>query len=199
MPKSERRALILDAAREVFLSNGVGAARVADIADAAGVNSALMYQHFSSKEELFSEAVVFPLEQLLARIVQEARELSKGGAADVPERTTEKFIKEVLSLMVELNPLFGIVLFSDPDAGKAFYRDRLEPSLAGLMNWIERALPGWQHNEFDPRQMTLAVFGMCWFIALDSSMRGEQLDVSAAAKQLTTFLFNGVLGPRPSA
>lgn len=194
LPKAERRELILEAARGVFLSNGIGATRVADIADAAGVNTALMYQHFSSKEELFSEAVVFPLEQLLAGIVHDARELTESGAQDVRERATEQFVRGVLTTMLELSPLFGMVLFSDPDGGRSFYRDRLEPVLAGLTNLIESALPGWEHNDFDPRQTTLAVFGMCWYVAMDSNMRGETLDVPAAAKQLTALLFTGLDG-----
>lgn len=191
LPKAERRALILQAAQEVFLNNGVGATRVADIADAAGVNTALMYQHFSSKEELFSEAVVYPLEQLLARTEQQTRKLATG-AENIHERTTEEFVREVLRIMVELGPLFGTVLFGDPEVGRNFYRDRLEPTMSGIVNLIERGLPNWRHNEFDPRRTTVAVFGMCWFTALDASMRGETLDVDAVSTQLTTLIFTGV-------
>lgn len=191
LPKAERRALILETARKVFLNNGVGATRIADIADAAGVNTALMYQHFSSKEELFSEAVVYPLEQLLAHTEQRAREFV-GEAQNIQERTTQAFVAEVLRIMIELGPLFGTVLFGDPEVGKNFYRDRLDPTLGGIVQLIERGLRNWRHNEFDPRQTTLAVFGMCWFVALDNNMRGDTLDVDAASRQLTTLIFAGL-------
>lgn len=195
LPKAQRRALILEAARGVFLNHGVGATRVADIAEAAGINTALMYQHFSSKEEVFSEAVVYPLEQLLARTEQQARILVSG-AGNIQEQTTEEFVREVLRIMVELGPLFGTVLFGDREFGRAFYRDRLEPTLSGIVNLIERGLPNWRHNEFDPRRTTVAVFGMCWFTALDANMRGEALDVDAASKELTTLIFTGLQGDR---
>lgn len=195
LPKAQRRALILEAAREAFLNLGVGATRVADIADAAGINTALMYQHFSSKEEVFSEAVVYPLEQLLVRTEQQARILVSG-AGNIQEQTTEDFVREVLRIMVELGPLFGTVLFGDREFGRTFYRDRLEPTLSGIVNLIERGLPNWQHNEFDPRRTTVAVFGMCWFTALDASMRGETLDVDAASKELTTLIFTGLQADR---
>jgi AcrR family transcriptional regulator len=195
LPKAERRALIIQAAQEVFLNNGVGATRVADIADAAGINTALMYQHFSSKEELFSEAVVYPLEQLLVRTELQTRKLASG-AENIQERTTEEFVHEVLRIMVELGPLLGTVLFGDPEVGRNFYRGRLEPTLSGIVQLIERGLPNWRHKEFDPRRTTVAVFGMCWFLALDSSMRGETLDVDAASKQLTTLIFTGLQGDR---
>lgn len=193
LPKAERRALILQAAQEVFLNNGVGATRVADIADAAGINTALLYQHFTSKEELFSEAVVYPLEQLLERTVQQTRKLASG-PENFQERTTEEFLREVLRIMVELGPLFGTVLFGEPEVGRNFYRERLEPTLSGIVNLIERGLPDWRHNEFDPRATTVSVFGMCWFVALDASMRGETLDVDVASRQLTALIFSGLRG-----
>lgn len=179
----------------MFLSHGVGATRVADIADAAGINTALMYQHFSSKEELFSEAVVYPLEQLLARTEQQTRMLVTG-TDNIHERTTEEFVREVLRIMIELGPLFGTVLFGDREVGKTFYRDRLEPTFSGIVSLIDRGLPNWRHNDFDPRQTTVAVFGMCWFTALDSRMRGETLDVDSASKQLTALIFSGLQGDR---
>lgn len=90
----------------------------------------------------------------------------------------------------------GTVLFGDAEIGRNFYRDRLEPTLSGIVALIDRGLPHWQHIEFDTRRTTLAVFGMCWFIALDSSMRGETLDVDAASKQLIMLIFSGLQGDR---
>ncbi len=191
LPKAERRELLLEAAQKVFVNNGVGGTRVADIADAAGVNTALMYQHFSSKEELFSEAVIYPLEQLLDRTEQQTRELASG-ADNIQQRTTEDFVREILRIMVELGPLFGTVLFGDPELGKNFYRDRLDPMLSGIVNLIHRSLPNWRHIDFDARRITVAVFGMCWFMALDSDMRGETLDIDAASTELTALLFTGL-------
>ncbi|MGF2946024.1 TetR/AcrR family transcriptional regulator [Mycobacterium sp. Lab-001] len=191
LPKAERRALILEAAQKVFVNNGVGGTRVVDIADAAGVNTALMYQHFSSKEELFSEAVIYPLEQLLERTEQQTRKLAIG-AENIQQRTTEEFVREILYIMVELSPLFGTVLFGDPEVGKKFYRDRLEPMLSRIVNLVQKALPTWRHVDFDARRTTVAVFGMSWFLAMDSSMREETLDVDGASKELTRLLFTGL-------
>ncbi len=49
----EREEEILDATRALFDDQGVDNVRVARIARAAGINKALIYRHFSSKEELF--------------------------------------------------------------------------------------------------------------------------------------------------
>ncbi|MEV3961323.1 TetR family transcriptional regulator [Nocardia sp. NPDC050193] len=47
------RALLLDAAEEVFAEKGFAAATLDDIAHAAGYTKGAIYKHFSMKEELF--------------------------------------------------------------------------------------------------------------------------------------------------
>src|ERR1700735_5920987 len=54
---AETRAAILSAAGRVFAKSGLAGARTDAIADAAGVNKALLYYYFKSKESLY-EAVV---------------------------------------------------------------------------------------------------------------------------------------------
>jgi AcrR family transcriptional regulator len=44
---------ILDAAKKVFMQKGSAGARMQDIADAAGINKALLHYYFRSKEKLF--------------------------------------------------------------------------------------------------------------------------------------------------
>ncbi len=53
MPRSERRAQLLDAAQAVFVAHGYHAAAMDDIADRAGVSKPVLYQHFPGKLELY--------------------------------------------------------------------------------------------------------------------------------------------------
>jgi AcrR family transcriptional regulator len=54
---TQRREAILDAAKPVFGASGYHAATTREIASAAGVSEALLYQHFPGKRQLF-EAVI---------------------------------------------------------------------------------------------------------------------------------------------
>lgn len=54
---AETRAKILDAALREFSANGLAGARMDQIASIAGVNKALLYYHFDSKENLYSAAL----------------------------------------------------------------------------------------------------------------------------------------------
>jgi TetR/AcrR family transcriptional regulator len=60
----QTRARILDAALSEFSSNGLAGARTERIAEAAGVNKALIYYYFQGKEDLYAAT----LESVAARI-----------------------------------------------------------------------------------------------------------------------------------
>ena len=68
MPVTERRAErkreILEATRALFDERGVRDAQIEDIAKAVGINRAIIYRHFSGKEELFAVTLVGYLEEL---------------------------------------------------------------------------------------------------------------------------------------
>lgn len=68
MPRTERRAQLLGAAREVFVANGFHAAAMDEIAERAGVSKPVLYQHFPSKLELYLALLDDSAEQLLARL-----------------------------------------------------------------------------------------------------------------------------------
>ena len=68
--RKEREARIIAATRELFDARGVRDAQIEDVARAVGINRAIIYRHFTGKEELFAltEAdYLKDLEALLAR------------------------------------------------------------------------------------------------------------------------------------
>lgn len=57
MPAAERRRQLLDTALVVFAARGYHGASMNDVADAAGVTKPVLYQHFTSKRQLFGELI----------------------------------------------------------------------------------------------------------------------------------------------
>src|SRR6187399_2127393 len=53
MPRSARRAQLLESALQVFVAQGYHAAAMDDIAERAGVSKPVLYQHFPGKLELY--------------------------------------------------------------------------------------------------------------------------------------------------
>jgi AcrR family transcriptional regulator len=81
LPRSERRAQLLQAAQEVFVSGGYHATAMDDIAERAGVSKPVLYQHFSSKLDLYLAL----LDRHATELVDRIRE-AIDGAGDNKER-----------------------------------------------------------------------------------------------------------------
>lgn len=76
-----READIIAATRALFDQRGVRDAQIEDIARAVGINRAIVYRHFTGKEELFALTLVGYLDELRA-----ALEGSSGDGVDPRER-----------------------------------------------------------------------------------------------------------------
>ncbi|WP_372727481.1 TetR/AcrR family transcriptional regulator [Nocardioides sp.] len=78
---------ILAATRALFDERGVRDAQIEDIAKAVGINRAIVYRHFTGKEELFALTLVGYLDELRVDLV-EAAEAGGDTDADARERLT---------------------------------------------------------------------------------------------------------------
>lgn len=56
--RAQRTREIVHATRELFETRGVREAQIEDIAKSVGINRAIIYRHFSTKEELFAMVLV---------------------------------------------------------------------------------------------------------------------------------------------
>ncbi len=68
MNAADRRAAILDAARSAFADRGYHETSLDSVADRAGVSKALLYEHFSSKRELYVAMLEMHVHELVERI-----------------------------------------------------------------------------------------------------------------------------------
>jgi len=66
LPREQRRAQVLDAARAVFVESGYYSAGMDDIAERAGVSKPVLYQHLLSKLDLYLALLDAGIEELLA-------------------------------------------------------------------------------------------------------------------------------------
>jgi AcrR family transcriptional regulator len=53
LPRAQRRAQIIDAAKRSFARNGFAATSMVDIADESGVTKMIIYRHFDTKADLY--------------------------------------------------------------------------------------------------------------------------------------------------
>ena len=73
LPRDERRGQLLIAASDVFVDRGYHAAGMDEIAERAGVSKPILYQHFSSKLELYLAVLNRHVENLVAGVREALR------------------------------------------------------------------------------------------------------------------------------
>jgi AcrR family transcriptional regulator len=80
MTAADRRAAILDAARFAFADSGYHETSLDSVAERAGVSKALLYEHFSSKRELYVAMLEMHVHELVERISGAVAEAEPGEA-----------------------------------------------------------------------------------------------------------------------
>lgn len=199
MGAEERRKSILLAAARVFERTGdLGSTTTKMIAEEAGVNEAILYRHFSSKEEMFYGAVVeplrVPLEEFIAHAGTSVMSLSRA------ERVA--FFGEILHEMVvklaaEL-PALGLVLFGGPDVSRTFYETAWDPALRQLAEDWRRIFESVGHEGFnDPYLSAHVVVGSCLTLALARRHGGVPDDEALAREkercgEIARMMYEGV-------
>jgi AcrR family transcriptional regulator len=89
--RRRRESEILEATRALFDARGVRDAQIEDIARSVGINRAIIYRHFTGKEELFALTLVGYLEELETRLA----------AADVPEAAPLERLRRITEAYID--------------------------------------------------------------------------------------------------
>jgi AcrR family transcriptional regulator len=152
--------VIFDAARRVFLSKGLSAARMQEIADEAGINKALLHYYFRSKEKLFEG------------IFNEVFNQLSNGIKDL--LTNEMTVKTRLKLLVDLYvdtllqnrylPLFVLNEMNvRPEKFEALLNKSIAIHLSGFLKQVNEEADKGIIRRVDPRHLLLNVLGMIIF------------------------------------
>jgi AcrR family transcriptional regulator len=136
---AERRAAIIEAAMDEFVTRGFAATRLDDIAKRAGVAKGTLYLHFKDKESMFEELIRTAIVPLVGRM--SGPPPIGGSVRDAVERFVETFIQEIAStrrgdivrLIVAEGPRF-------PAIADFYFREVVSKGLAGMRALIELAI-----------------------------------------------------------
>jgi AcrR family transcriptional regulator len=158
-----RRAGIIEAARETFLSAGFAATRTKDIAERAGMEEAGLYRHFSSKLDMWEQAIEAPLRSAI-----DALPMAAAGSS-------EEVLRDLVARMIELGPLLAVSLFAGVGRGPELYAEHLMPRLRAAVASVTSSAG-------DP--LTAALLG----IAVDHAVQARPVDVARVAAELQALL-----------
>jgi AcrR family transcriptional regulator len=189
LPAGERRESILNAANIVFGQRGYDTVRIDDVATAAGISKALIYEHFRSKQELYGELMNRAALEMLDRIVAAGSSPGAMGAA-----------------RLERGARAGFSFLTDkPEAFQMFVRDVTDPEVAQQQAALRRgavaAMVGLMEMEpprtragMDRRRLEqLAEMVVGGFYSLgDWWLRNRDADVSELITMMISFMWLGL-------
>jgi AcrR family transcriptional regulator len=182
-----RKSSILAAARRAFTETGdMNGTTIKVIAEHGGISEGVIYRHFESKDQLFFEAVVEPLQQAVDDLVAATAVVDRDQPL-TPKRQLETLnglYRQLISTLVEVLPLLGLVLFGDPQVAQRFYRDNLAVAMDRLAEaW--REVEGRYGFDFEsPDISARAVMGIALVLALESH-HGKGFDRDRAIDLVT--------------
>ena len=139
-----RRALVLDAAREVFQQHGLAGANMREIARRAGYTPGAIYSYFDSKEAIYGALLAESLERLNAAVAEAAPDGADGPAGELRARSRAWFD------FFTRNP-------RDLDLGFYLVQGLAERGLAPELN---RALNQRLHDALAPGEQALIALGL---------------------------------------
>jgi AcrR family transcriptional regulator len=110
LPAHERRSRIMQGAMRVFAERGYADASMTEIARAGGVTAAVIYDHFSSKQDLHGALLEEQTDALLAYV-----ESALAGAGTTPEQRMRAGVNAFFGF-VQAHPFAWRMIFRDPPA-----------------------------------------------------------------------------------
>jgi AcrR family transcriptional regulator len=184
---SRRRRQLVEVALRVFAERGFHDASMNDIADAAGVTKPVLYQHFNSKRELFSE--------LLTDVGAELQEtITKAvAAAQTPHEMVELGFGAYFRYVDQHRDAFQLFYGGGlgRDAGFSEVVNQVETALANLVAdliEIEGLTPGQR------RVLGHGIVGMIEGASTYWLRSNSDADPAALAHQLAELAWRGLRG-----
>ena len=142
-----RKSSILEAARRAFTETGdMNGTTIKVIAEHSGISEGVIYRHFESKDQLFFEAVVEPLQRAVDELVAATVGVDRDEPL-TPERQYETMAglyRQLISTLERMLPLLGLVLFGDPQVARKFYRENFAVAMDRLAEAWRECWRRWQ-------------------------------------------------------
>lgn len=197
-PDSETSEKILAAARQVFLVKGMAGARMQDIADAAGLNKALLHYYFRNKETLFRTI-----------LLEEARKffpkLNLVFEADLPLFTKiEQFAAGYIDEILE-NPFLPLFIINQVNQDTDHFMQEIlsknQPKPHALLRQIEAEVKKGTIRPIEPEQLLMNLISMCIFPFMAKPMLHRTLGITdkrfrelmeARKKEIPRFIISAI-------
>ncbi len=165
MPKElDAKEKILEAAKGIFYKKGLGGARMAEIAEEAGINKAMLHYYFSSKEQLFETVFEEAFHKIIPSIISVLN-------SEKPIREKIEEIADFYITTLSANPQLPVFVLNaiqyDPERflGKFMKNKQMSPQafMGKLMQQFQQEIQEGKLPPVDPRHLIINLIGLSVF------------------------------------
>jgi AcrR family transcriptional regulator len=152
---------ILEAAKKVFVRDGMAGARMQDIADEAGINKALLHYYFRNKEKLFECIFLNAAHQIFPRV-------NAIFQADQPLfEKIEKFIDTYITIVME-NPYLPLFVLTEINRDPVRFLEKIwpnnsKPDPMPLLKQIQQEVEAGKIKPIDPASLVVNMMSLVVF------------------------------------
>lgn len=191
-------ALILEAAKKIFLNKGLDGARMQEIANEAKINKAMLHYYFRNKETLFRAVFMDSFAQATGRI-------NEMFGLDIPLFEKIRLFTEHYITILKEKPYLPVFIISEIHKNPLFIQELQKdiqlPNPEKLIQQIQEEVEKGTIIPIHPVQLILNIISLCIFPVVAGGMvqaighvPPEQFDllIEARKKEVAEFIINAI-------
>jgi AcrR family transcriptional regulator len=195
LPAQDRREQLLTVAMKLFAERGFDGTSTREIAEAAGINEALIFRHFASKEELYSAVVADVVASSSSR-----RNLREWLSSDLDDRSVITGVAaRLLDRTSDDAALTRLMLFSAlrrHECSNQVFRSYIADVYRLLEDFIRARVESGRFRAVDPTVAARAFLGAIVYQFLDAELFAatgtHEIDTESVAEEIAEMWLEGV-------
>ena len=197
VPAEDRRQQIIEVARDLFAVRGYEGTTTRELAEEIGVNEAILFRHFPSKEELYWAVLQHMIDMRGTK--DRLREHIRAAMSD--RDTLMAVAQDILNRSVKLTRLLFYSVLEKHELSERFFATHVIAYHEILADYIRAAIKAGRFREMDPLLAARAFIGMFSYHFQIQELFGgklvQEFESPEVSAQLVDLWLEG-MRPRPA-
>jgi AcrR family transcriptional regulator len=195
IPAEDRRLQILGVAGELFAAKGFDGTTTRELAEQAGINEALIFRHFPTKEELYWAVIQHMIDTRGTK--ERLRERLNAGLPD--RETLVSVAQEILNRSVQLTRLLLYSALEKHELSDRFFKTHVVEYHEILADYIRAGIRQGRFRAMDPILAARSFIGMfSYHFQLSELFGGKQFQHFDSRDVVANLVDIWLLGMKPS-
>ncbi len=192
VPAEDRRQQIIDVAQELFSRRGYEGTTTRELAESIGINEALLFRHFPSKEDLYWAVLQHMIEMRGTK-----DRLSEHLNSGLPDRETLTAVAhDILNRSVQLTRLLWYSVLEKHELSERFFKTHVIAYQEILADYIRVGIEAGRFRDIDASLAARAFIGMFSYHFQIQELFGgksvEQLDSPEVVTRMVDIWLDGM-------